>query len=55
MTNEDYFQDGLDAYGRGVTRRDCPFPEGDNRRETWLDGWDEAKDAATNEEVTDNV
>jgi hypothetical protein len=41
------FQEGADAFGRGVPRNDneCPHPEGSDEREDWLEerleGWDQ--------------
>ena len=43
-TGNDPFEEGLEAFGRGVARSDCPYPEGNDERERWLDGWDEGAD-----------
>lgn len=37
------FDEGLDAYGRDVPREDCPYSEGSDEREEWLEGWDSQK------------
>ena len=36
------FAEGMDAYGRGVRREECPHPDGSEERKLWLSGWDEA-------------
>jgi ribosome modulation factor len=38
----DPFAEGMDAFGRGVQREECPYPAGSDERELWLDGWNEA-------------
>lgn len=35
------FLEGLDAFGRGVPRQDCPYPAGSEEAEEWEEGWDE--------------
>ena len=35
------FDEGLDAFGRGVPRKDCPYPIGSDEREDWEEGWDQ--------------
>ncbi len=35
------FLEGLDAFGRGVARQDCPYPPGSEEAEEWEEGWDE--------------
>ena len=35
----DAFQQGVDAYGAGDSRQDCPYPKGSDEQEVWLDGW----------------
>jgi len=37
---EDPFDAGVEAFDRGLSRSDCPYPEGSHKREAWLDGWD---------------
>lgn len=34
------FNEGLDAYDHQVPRKKCPYPEGSDEREVWLEGWD---------------
>ena len=34
--------EGMEAYGRGVRREECPYPEGSEERTLWLKGWEEA-------------
>jgi ribosome modulation factor len=38
------FDEGLDAFGRGLKRSDCPYPEGSDEREEWEEGWDQGND-----------
>ena len=38
----DPFAEGMDAFGRGARREDCPYPDGSDQRAAWLKGWDEA-------------
>jgi ribosome modulation factor len=47
--------EGLDAYGRGVPRSDCPYPQGSDEREIWFNGWDDARYYAEDDEVKDNI
>lgn len=49
------FDEGMDAYGRGISREDCPYPKGSDQHEEWQEGWDEAKHYDTDEEVKDNI
>ncbi len=35
------FLEGLDAFGRGVARQDCPYPAGSEEAEEWEEGWDQ--------------
>lgn len=37
------FDEGMDAFGRGIERSECPYPENSDEREEWLEGWDQAK------------
>jgi len=37
------FDEGMDAFVRGIERYACPYPENSNEREEWLDSWDQAK------------
>ena len=50
-TGGDPFIEGMDAFGRGVPREACPYPDGSEERELWLSGWEEAK--ALNARPTD--
>ena len=38
--DNDRFDDGLEAFGRGIRREDCPYPYDSYECETWLKGWD---------------
>jgi ribosome modulation factor len=49
------FEEGCDAYGRGLARDECPYEERSDEHESWRDGWDEAKHYGEDEEVIDNV
>jgi hypothetical protein len=40
----DPFREGLDAFGRGIPREECPHPEGTDEREIWQEGWDSGHD-----------
>lgn len=55
QTDRKPFDEGMDAYGRGIQRSECPYPEGSDEREEWQDGWDEQKHYDTDEEVKDNL
>ena len=44
-TGSDAYDEGRDAFGRGVAREDCPYPTETRDREGWIEGWDEAQDA----------
>jgi len=37
------FDEGMDAFVRGIERSACPYPENSDKREEWLEGWDQAK------------
>ena len=37
------FEQGVDAFARGKVREDCPYPQGDDQRKLWLEGWEKAK------------
>lgn len=39
------FEEGVSAFERGKERACCPYPEADDRRKSWLLGWDDAKRA----------
>ena len=52
---DDNFQQGVDAYGAGISREDCPHPKDSDEREIWLDGWDEAQSLADDDETRDNA
>ena len=39
----DPFDEGFEAFDRGVAREDCPYPEGSAERKIWEEGWDEAE------------
>jgi ribosome modulation factor len=41
--NNSAFAEGVDAFSRGKSRDDCPYPSADERRRLWLDGYDAAK------------
>jgi ribosome modulation factor len=43
------FQQGVEAYGAGIARDNCPYPPGTEEREVWQDGWDEAKSTSEDE------
>jgi ribosome modulation factor len=43
MAEKDAFAEGVDAFARGRPLEACPYPEGDERRAQWLDGWRRAK------------
>jgi ribosome modulation factor len=49
------FDEGMDAFGRGIERSACPYPEESDEREIWLEGWDDAKHYAEDDEVRDNI
>ena len=38
----DPFAEGMNAFGRGVRPEECPYPDGSDERELWLEGWNEA-------------
>ena len=42
-TGGDPFIEGMDAFGRGVPREACPYPDSSDERELWVSGWEEAK------------
>ena len=43
----EWFNEGAEAYGRGVKADDCPYPVGTEQESEWLAGWTEAKGLAT--------
>ncbi len=51
----DAFDDGVDAYGRGELRENCPYADDTDERQEWLDGWDEAKSLDGDDEIADNI
>ena len=38
------FDEGLDAKLLGKPRESCPYPEGTEERDKWLDGWDSGRE-----------
>ena len=44
------FDEGLDAKLLGKPRESCPYPEGSQEREDWLDGWDSGRVLPRSEE-----
>ena len=50
-----YFDEGMEAYGRGQPRSSCDLPEDSDAREDWLEGFDQAETYATDAEVIDNL
>jgi ribosome modulation factor len=43
MSNDDYsdaFEEGLDAAEDGKSILDCPYPDGSEEAEDWLDGFE---------------
>ena len=51
----DAYNEGLDAFARGVPRSDCPYPQGSDEREIWLGGWDDAKYYAEDDDVKGSI
>ena len=41
---EDPFDAGVEAFDRGISRNDCPYPEGSDKRKAWLEGWNRRAD-----------
>jgi ribosome modulation factor len=41
---EDPFDAGVEAFDRGVSCGDCPYPEGSAKRKAWLEGWNRRAD-----------
>ena len=44
------FDEGLDAKLLGKPRESCPYPEGSEEREDWLEGWDSGRVLPRSEE-----
>ncbi|WP_442755091.1 ribosome modulation factor [Methylocystis sp. JAN1] len=43
--SESAFAEGVDAFARGKSRAECPYPSEDDRQKLWLEGWETAKRA----------
>jgi ribosome modulation factor len=47
------FDEGLDAFERGVKRTKCPYELETDDAEEWLAGWDEGKSLRDPDELVD--
>ena len=32
-------QEGMDAYGRGILKAECPYERGSDKWDEWIEGW----------------
>lgn len=50
-----WFNEGVEAYGKGVLAKDCPYPMGSEQQGQWLAGWAQAHGRDTTSQPSANA
>lgn len=53
--DEDPFDAGVEAFDRGISCIDCPYPEGSAERKAWLEGWNRRADFDKDSEPKEDI